>query len=122
MMGGGDEMVVTKNFLAGQWGRTPMIILCSFIVIALGVPPIVKAYETLTNKRKGLYIAGFLTLPLLFLLLYVLTFLNGLLTKELLATPWVMGTPLFITLHTAAALILLLLLRKNLLSFNAAKS
>jgi len=114
MMGGGDEMVVTRHFLKDHWSRLSMILLCSAILLALGLPPIIKAYRTLTNKRRGLWIAGFLTLPLLFLLLYVLTFLNSILNKGFLSTPWIMGTPLLITLHTALAFILLLLLRKRL--------
>lgn len=120
MMGGGDEMVVTRYFLKDHYSRTQMILLCSAIVLALGVPPIIMAYNAITNKRRWLYIAGFLTLPLLFLLLYVLTFLNSLLTRGFLSTPFIMGTPLFIMLHTAVAIILLVILRKNLVSLNAA--
>lgn len=114
MMGGGDEMVVTRHFLKPLLGRTEMIFICTAILLLAGVPPVVRAYKTITNKFRWLYIAGFLTLPLVLILLYVLTFLNGLLLKGFLSTPVIMGTPLLITLHTAIATILLLFMRKNL--------
>ena len=121
MLGGGDEMVVTRNLLKNDFTRTQMILLCSVLVMGIAVPPVVKAFRLLTNRQDWLYMAGFLTLPLLFLLIYVLTGLSSLLNTGFLATPWMMGTPLFITLHTTIALIGLLWLRKNLLSLNSAK-
>jgi len=114
MMGGGDEMVVTRHFLQPLLGRTAMILICTTILLLAGVPPVVRAYKTINNKFRWLYIAGFLTLPLVLILLYVLTFLNGLLLKGVLSAPFIMGTPLLITLHTAIAVILLVILRKNL--------
>ncbi|MVM33443.1 hypothetical protein GO755_25630 [Spirosoma sp. HMF4905] len=114
MMGGGDEMVVTRHFLKADYSRTQMILICSVLVLCLGLPPIIKAYKVLTNRRAWLYLLGFLTLPLLFLLIYVLTGLNSLLTRGFLATPWIMGTPVLITLHTSIALVGLIWLRKNL--------
>jgi len=114
MMGGGDEMVVAKHFLQAFMGHTQIIVICTAVLLLLGVPPIVRAYKTITNKFKWLYIAGFLTLPLVLILLYVLTFLNGLLLNGFLSTPFIMGTPLLITLHTTVAAVLLILLRENL--------
>ncbi|CAN5228624.1 hypothetical protein BH09BAC4_BH09BAC4_11690 [soil metagenome] len=119
MMGGGDEMVVTRHFLKGEYSRTQMILICSVLVLGLGLPPIIKAFRVLTNRRSWLYITGFLTLPLLFLLIYVLIGLNTLLNNGFLATPWIMGTPVLITLHTSLALLALLWLRKNLFSINS---
>lgn len=114
MMGSGDEMVVARHFLQPVASRTQTILICSAVLLLAGVPPVVRAYKTITNKFKWLYIAGFLMLPLVLILLYVLTFLNGLLLKGFLSSPFIMGTPLLITLHTAVALALLILLRKNL--------
>ena len=119
MMGGGDEMVVTRHFLTGEYSRTQMILICSVLVLGLGLPPVIKAFRVLTNRWSWLYIIGFLTIPLLFLLLYVLTGLNTLLNNGFLATPWIMGTPVLITLHTGLALLALLGLRKNLFSINS---
>lgn len=115
MMGGGDEMVVTRYLLKGTLSHTQMVCLCSVVLLLLGLPPIIKAWRSINNKYAWVYLLGFLTLPLVFILSYVLTFLNSLLNGGLLATPWVMGTPLLITLHTLAAAVLFALFYKRLL-------
>lgn len=115
MMGSGDEMIVTKALLKDSLTHNQLILTGSCILLLLGVPPIVKAYLTLKNKMAWLYLLGFLTLPLVFILIYVLTALNGLLNKGFLANAWIMGTPLLITLHTFIALVLLAYFYKNLL-------
>ena len=91
MMGGGDEMVVVRNFLREDLSWTQMILLGSTIVLAIGVPPVLAGYRAITNQRAGLYILGFLTVPLMFLLLYTLIGLNGLLSSGFLSAPWIMG-------------------------------
>jgi hypothetical protein len=116
MMGGGDEMVATRYFLSESFTNRQMILLCSTVVLVAGVPPIVKAFETLRNKRSWLVIVGFLTLPLFFLLTYLLTGLDSVRNNGFLAQPWVMGTPLLITLHTLTAFILLIIFRRNLIA------
>ena len=118
MMGGGDEMVVVRHFMTGDFSRTQMIFIGTLIVLAIGVPPIAKAFRILQNKRAWIYIVGFLTLPLLFLLVYTLIGLNTLLESGFLASPWIMGTPLFITLHTSIALVLLMAFRRHLYTIN----
>ena len=120
MLDGGDEMVVVRHFLKGDMGRTGMIIVGLAIVLAAGLPPIVQAYRSLRNKRAWLYILGFLTLPLAFLLLYTLIGLNTLLEKGFLADVWIIGTPLLIMVHTLAALVLFIVFRKGILSSNKA--
>lgn len=115
MMGSGDEMIVTKALLKNSLNHNQLVLTCSFILLILGLPPIIKAYQTLKNKMAWLYLAGFLTLPLVFILTYVLTALNTLLNKGFLDTQFIMGTPLLITLHTFIALILLACYYKNLL-------
>ena len=119
MMGGGDEMVVVRHFMAADFSRIQMICGGTLIVLALGVPPIVKAFRIIQNKRAWIYIVGFLTLPLLFLLVYTLIGLNTLLVSGFLASPWIMGTPVLITLHTSIALIFLITFRRNLYSLKA---
>ena len=115
MMGGGDELVVIRNFLSDDFTRTQMIVIGSLLLLAVGVPPIWAAYRVLTNKRSWIHIVAFLNLPLLFLLLYILIGLNTILSSGFLADPWIMGTPLLITVHTLVAAILLIWLRKNLI-------
>jgi hypothetical protein len=115
MMGSGDEMIVIRALLKGSLNHDQLVLMCSFILLSIGLPPIIKAYRTLKNKMAWLYILGFLTLPLVFILTYVLTTLNTLLNKGFLDTPWIMGTPLLITLHTIIALFLLACFYKKLL-------
>jgi hypothetical protein len=112
--GAGDEMVVTRHLLKSYFSPTQMIFVCSGFVLALGLPPIIKAFNSLNNKRSWLYVAGFLTLPIAFILLYILIGMNSLLTNGFLSTIGIMGTPLLITIHTAIATVVLLLIRKNL--------
>jgi hypothetical protein len=57
--------------------------------------------------------------PLLVLSLYGFGLLNTLLERGFLAQIWIMGTPLFITLHTLAVLVVLLVwFRKDLFTFS----
>ncbi|GAB4045777.1 hypothetical protein [Spirosoma litoris] len=114
MLGGGDEMVVTRQLLKHHFTPTQQLFICSILVLGIVATPVFKAYRVITNPGAWLYIVGFLTLPLLFMLLYVLTGLNALLNAGFLATPWLMGTPVLITLHTGIALLSLLWLRKAL--------
>lgn len=114
MKGAGDEMVVTKHLLKNHFSQTQMIIICSAVVLLLGLPPVIKAFRVLTNKHSWLYIIGFLTLPLVFILLYILIGMNSLLNNGFLSSIGVMGAPLLITLHTLMAFLFLILLRKKL--------
>jgi hypothetical protein len=114
MMGGGDEMVVARHLLRQDFSRIQILLMCSFVVLCFVVPPVSKAFRLLNNRRSWIYLVGFLTLPLAFLLIYVLTGLNFLLTQGFLLTPWIMGTPVLITLHTSIALFSLAWFRKNL--------
>lgn len=118
MMGGGDEMVVVRHFLKGTINRTGMILIGTVLVLAVGLPPIVRASRSLAYKRRWLWILGFLTLPLAFLLVYTLIGLNTLLANGFLADVWIMGTPALITIHTLIALILLIIFRRHLLTIN----
>ncbi|HNP76775.1 MAG: hypothetical protein U0289_15940 [Cyclobacteriaceae bacterium] len=67
-----------------------------------------------SNRRSWLYILGFMTVPLAFLLVYTLIGLNSLLKSGFMSEPWILGTPLLITLHTAIAAAWLLVVRKKL--------
>ncbi len=118
MMGGGDEMVVIKNFLKEDFTRPQMITFGSILILAIALPPIVQAFRVTKSKRAWLYILAFMTIPLMFLLVYTLIALNTLLSRGILSYEWIMGTPLLITLHTLIAMILLVVFRKNLLLLN----
>jgi hypothetical protein len=104
MMGGGDEMLVLRYLMQSTLTRREAIILCSMIVLMIATPPIIRAGRAISNQKSWMHIAGFLTLPLFFLLIYLLTGLNGLLITGFLSQHWIMGTPLLITIHTGIAL------------------
>jgi hypothetical protein len=114
MWGGGDEMVVLRSLLPDSFDRTDRIIIGSILILIVGVPPIYKAYLTVSNRRSWIYILGFMTLPLAFLLVYTLIGLNTLLQSGFLSAPWIPGTPLLITVHTTIAAVLLILFRKKI--------
>jgi len=118
MKGSGDEMLVAKHFLKPSFTHTQIITIASVIILFVGIPPIIKAFCVLANKNALLFIVGFLTLPLVFILLYILVAMNSLLHTRLLSFNWIMGTPLMITLHTLLAMGMLWLLRKNIFSLN----
>jgi hypothetical protein len=113
MMGGGDEMVVLRSLLPSL-DRSSQIWIGSALLLIVGVPPIYKAYMAVSNRRSWLYILGFMSVPLAFLLVYTLIGLNSLLKSGFMSEPWILGTPLLITLHTAIAAAWLLVVRKKL--------
>jgi len=81
----------------------------------MAAPPIITSFRAVKNNYGWLYNIGFMVLPLLVFGTYGFVFLNGLLEKGFLSDVWIMGTPLFITLHTLLVLIILLLFfRKQL--------
>jgi hypothetical protein len=113
--GGGDEMVVLRNLTRGTEFDPYFRYLSYAVVLIMALPPIIAAFRMVKNKYSWLYNVSFAVFPLLILGLYGLVFLNGLLKNGFLADVWIMGTPLFITLHTLLVLIIFLLFfRKEL--------
>jgi hypothetical protein len=88
------------------------------VVVVMALPPIVASCRAVKNKFGWLYNIGFMVVPLIILGGYGFVFLNGLLEKGFLADIWIMGTPLFITLHTLFVLIMLFMLRKHLFTLS----
>jgi len=118
MKGAGDEMVVTRHLLKSHFSSTQMVLICSGIILALGLPPIIKAFNILTNKNSWLYIIGFLTVPILFILIYILIGMNSLLNTGFLSTIGIMGTPVLITFHTIVTMLIFLFLYKKIFLLN----
>ena len=117
MRGAGDEMVVSRHLLQHHFNKTETTLITSILLFLLLTPPVIKAVRLLTNKFSWLYLVGFLTLPLVFILLYILVGMNSLLSTGFLSNPCIMDTPLLITVHTLLAVFLLWLFRKNLYAF-----
>ncbi len=117
LMGGGDEYVVTRSLAHGT-SMDPWWLALVW-VLALSLPPIVASFLLIKNRRGWLYNLGFMILPLLMLGLYGFGLLNSLLERGFLRQVWIMGTPLFITLHTLlVVLVLMIWFRKDLFTFS----
>lgn len=115
-MGGGDETVVLRNATLGTEMEPYFRYMAYTLVLIMAIPPIVASFRAVKNRVSWLYNVGFMVLPLLIIGAYGFVFLNGLLEQGFLTKVWIMGTPLFITLHTALAFaILVLFFRKDLL-------
>ncbi|MBX2969122.1 MAG: hypothetical protein KF803_07105 [Cyclobacteriaceae bacterium] len=114
-MGGGDETVVFRNMTLGTEAEPYFRWLAYGVVLLMALPPIIASFRAVKNKQGWLYNVGFMILPLLIIGSYGFVFLNGLLERGFLANVWIMGTPVFITLHTTFVFIVLLLFfRKEL--------
>jgi hypothetical protein len=115
LMGGGDEKVVIRSLTKATVLEPYYLWIAIVIVLAMALPPIVASFHAVKNKRGWLYNIGFMTLPLVVFGTYGFVFLNGLLERGFLKDVWIMGTPLFITLHTLLVLaVLLFFFRKDL--------
>lgn len=114
-MGGGDEGVVARELFRGTAAQPYAFWISLVVVLIMALPPIVASLRILTNRYAWLYNVGFMILPLLLLGSYGFLLLNRLLADGFLSDVWIMGTPLFITLHTLLVLVVLLLVfRKEL--------
>jgi hypothetical protein len=122
MKGADDEMVVTRHLLRNNFSFSQMILICPGFVLIPGLPPIIKAFRVLINNYSWLYIPGFLTLPIAFILIYILIGMNSLLSNRFLSNIGIIGTPLLITIHTTIAIAMLIFLYKKLFLLNQTKN
>lgn len=114
-MDGGDEMLVLRNLTMNTSAESYFRYLAYAVVLIMALPPIVASFRAIRNQRRWLYNLGFMILPLVIIGAYGFVFLNELLERGLLSEVWIMGTPLFITLHTTAVLLILIVFfRKDL--------
>ncbi len=117
LMSGGDERLVMRYLTKGTALEPYFGWIGTLVVLIMALPPIIASFRAVKNKYGWLYNIGFMVLPLVVFGTYGFVFLNGLLEKGFLSEVWIMGTPLFITLHTLLVLIVLLLFfRKQLLT------
>lgn len=76
--------------------------------------PLKAAYTTIKNKNRLLWFSGFLVLPVVIDLLVVLGFLNMLLSKGILDSYWILGSPMIVTFWTVIVFLLLVLTKNHL--------
>ena len=123
LMRGGDERLFFREILSGTAIQDLYWYVAIAFVLLIALPPIVAAFRVVQNKFGWLYNVGFMILPLVVLGSYGFVFLNGLLERGFLSEVWIMGTPLFITMHTTTLLVILIaFLRTHLVSIAKDKS
>ena len=80
------------------------------VVFALAVPPVVKIYRLIDNRRKVLWILGLVFVPFFMIGAVVFAVLQGMvLNNGILAEYWIMGSPKIVSLwlFTVTALLLI---------------
>lgn len=84
------------------------------IVLGLSSFPLYRAYQIIENKRRIGWFLLFFLAPLAIDLLLVLGLMNTLLSQGVLASYWVLGSPMLVTLWTVLVLIIFLIMRKGI--------
>lgn len=108
-MGGGDEAwglnQLTHNYTL-SWA------VALGLILLITTYPLYKAYKTIHNKKRiWLFILFFLT-PTFIDLIVVLGLMNTLLTKGILSSYWILGSPILVTVWTALVFSIFILTRK----------
>ena len=114
LTGGGDEKVVIR-FLLGE--NSPVITsktVAAVLVLLICVPPVILVFKKLKNSNRFWIVFGFLTIPLIYGMLYHHMFLNSLLQKGIGANTFILGTPDIILVHFVLMLLVFVLMRKYL--------
>lgn len=95
IFGSGDE-VLSLNRL---WNNHTLAWIVSVvIVLSLAIPPLVKIWNLIANRRRPLWMAGLIVVPFLMTGIVVFGLLQGLLLNNgVLREYWVLGSPMLIT-------------------------
>lgn len=95
LIGGGDEIFgMTRLGVdhALAWG------IALALVFALAVPPIVRIYTLIGNRRRVLWMVGLILVPFLLTGAVVFGVLQGLVLRSgILRDAWIMGSPMIVT-------------------------
>ena len=95
IFGGGDEVLVLKKL----WNNHTLAWIVSvIIVLSLTIPPVIKIWNTIDNRRKPLWMAGLIFVPFLMTGVVVFgIFQTLLLDNGFLKEYWVLGSPMLVT-------------------------
>lgn len=110
-LGGGDEVFGLKKVLGNH---TLAWIVGLFLILILAIPPLVRAYKTIQNKRKIAWFIGFLILPMVIDILVLLLGMNTLLEKGILKETGLLGSPLLVNAWTLGVIAVLVFTYKKL--------
>ena len=106
LFGGGDEVYalnthLNNHLLAWALGLT--------IVLLLAIPPVVKMWNTIRNRKKVLWIVGLLLVPFLMTGAVVFGILQTLLLENgFMSDYWILGSPELVTAWFFFCLVVLL--------------
>lgn len=115
LFGGGDEVYAFNRL----WNNHTLAWIVSVIlVLSLAIPPMVKIWNTIDNKRKVLWMLLIIFVP--FLATGIMTFglfQSLLLENGVLNEYWILGSPILVTLWLSISLGMCILLSKSLTTF-----
>jgi hypothetical protein len=112
IFGGGDE-VYAFNYL---WGNHTLAWIISVVIVfALAIPPVVKVWNTIENRRKLLWFLGLIFVPFIATGIVVFGILQTLLLENgVLNQYWILGSPMLITLWFLFCVLLCIIFGKSL--------
>ena len=84
------------------------------VMLAIMLPPLVRAFQALRPRHRVAVFAGFFLLPTVLSLLVVLGVLNTLLANGLLAGPGLLGSPLLVNVWTVLLCLVLVFTYRQL--------
>lgn len=95
IFGGGDEVYALNS----HWNNHTLAwIVTVVIVLILAIPPVVKIWNTIENRRKPLWMAGLILVPFIMTGIVVFGILQTLLLDNgVLNEYWILGSPKLIT-------------------------
>ncbi|MCK6542652.1 hypothetical protein L6Q79_08220 [bacterium] len=112
IIGGGDEVYALNSY----WNNHTLAwIVAVVIVLTLAIPPVVKIWTIIENRRKNLWIVGIIFGPFIATGVFVFGILQTLLLGNgILKTYWILGSPMLITLWFILCLIVCAILGNSL--------
>ena len=108
-LGGGDEVSGLNQLFENHtlaWGIGLILIL---LVVSY---PLYKGYVTIKNKRRVGFFLLFLLTPIVIDIVVVLGLMNTLLNKGVLATYWILGSPILVSIWTIFVVTIFMATRK----------
>jgi len=111
LFGGGDEIFgLTRLGVSHSLARAASLVL----VFALAVPPVVKIYKLIENRRKPLWMGGLLLVPFFLVGAVVFGVLQGLVLRNgIMDGVWIMGSPIIVTVWLFVSAVLFAMFGKH---------
>lgn len=110
VMGGGDEVVVVNNLVQQKGISRVIVFVLVLLILAL---PLIRAFRMIKNRYRIGWFCLFFFGAMLLDYLILFQGMNRLLKNGVMAQYWILGSPLLITVWTAAMLLLFLMVRRG---------